>query len=121
MYQCHIRFYFAGRQPEIYNTIKEMKPSECFSYEFSQSDTPDAALAANADIFFAEVCDEESARGLRELTSYRKPVIVLADKQSAALLSDQLEDIEDIWTLPMSREETEFRFSRLQRLCKKYG
>ena len=121
MYHCHIRFYFTGRQSEIYNTIKEMKPSECFTYEFSQSDKPDAALAANADIFFAEVCDEESARGLSELFSYKKPVIVLADKQSTPLLSDHFEDISDIWTLPMSREETVFRFSRLQRLCKKYG
>ena len=121
MYHCHIRFYFTGRQQEIYNIIREMEPSECFTYEFSQSEKPEAALAENADFFFAEVCDEISARGLRELTSYKKPVIVLADKQNIALLSDQLDEISDIWTLPMSREETVFRFSRLQRICKQYA
>ncbi|MDE6030546.1 MAG: PAS domain S-box protein, partial [Oscillospiraceae bacterium] len=121
MYHCHVRFYFIGRQKEVYNIFREMNPPEFFTYEFSQSDKPDGNLAENADIIFAEVCDENAARELRELASYKKTLIVLADKVGTALLTEFMEDINDIWTLPMSREETKFRFSRLQRLCKKHA
>ena len=119
MYHCHIRFYFIGRQQEVYNIMREMKPSEFFTHEFFQSEKPDGELAEKSDVIFAEVSGEESARELRGVITHNKPLFVLAEKRDMALLSEFLENITDIWTLPMTEEETRFRFLKFQQLCKR--
>lgn len=45
-------------------------------------------------------------------------LILLAKKDQFRLLADVLSEIKDIWTLPMSDEETRFRFLRWQQTCK---
>ncbi len=119
MYHCHIRFYYVGRQQEVYNIIREMKPSEFFTHEFFHSEKPDGELAEKSDMIFAEVNGEESVNELRGLIIYNKPLIVFSEKRDIALLSDFLENITDIWTLPMSEEETKFRFIKFQQRCKR--
>lgn len=119
MYHCHIRFYYIGRQREVYNTIMEMSPSEFFSHEFFRSEKPDGRFAEYSDVIFAEISGEEDVRELGGLITYGKPVVVLAEKRDMALLDDYLDKITDIWFLPMSTEETRFRFLKFQRLCKR--
>ena len=55
------------------------------------------------------------------LTSKRKEdaeIILLADKEQVQVLSDNLSEITDIWTLPLSDEEIHFRFLRWQQTYK---
>jgi PAS domain S-box-containing protein len=58
---------------------------------------------------------------LQMLTSERKEeaeIILLADKEQVQDLSDNLSEITDIWTLPLSDEEIHFRFLRWQQTYK---
>ena len=121
MYHCHIRFYLIGRQKEAFEIIKGMEPLEYFTHEFTESDMPEAALAAKADVIIADLQDVDVANTLQVLMDGRKEtseIILLANKGQMALLADYLEEIKDIWILPMEDEEIRFRFLRWQQGCK---
>ena len=121
MYHCHIQFYLAGHQSRAFDVIKEMPALEHFTHEFSESDEPDEALAAKADVIFADLQDMDIEEAVRILFSGKKKeaeLIVLADKSRILNLTDKLSEIKDIWTVPMSDEEIRFRFLRWQQTCK---
>ncbi len=122
MYHCHIHFYFAGRQRRIFDIIKGMAPLENFTHEFSESIKPDADLASAADVILADLQETDAREALRMFISCKRKeteLILLADKNQILLLADYLQEIRDIWTMPMSEEETAFRFLRWQQACKK--
>lgn len=122
MYHCHIHFYFAGRQRRLFDLIKEMSPLENFSHEFSESVKPDAELASAADVILADLQGTDAREALKTLISCKgkeAELILLADKNQILLLSDYLQEIKDIWTMPMSEEEAAFRFLRWQQACKR--
>ena len=55
MYHCHLQFYLTGYQNSIFEVIKKTAPLESFNHEFSESDEPDGALAAGADVILANL------------------------------------------------------------------
>ena len=115
MYHCRIRFYLTGRQKKAFEIIKGMETLEYFTHEFTESDMPEAALAAKADVIIADLQDVDVANTLQVLMDGRKEtseIILLANKGHMALLSDYLEEIKDIWILPMEDEQIRFRFLR---------
>ncbi len=119
MYHCHIRFYFTGPYCSVFDTVKKMSPLEYFTHEYLESGKPEAALAEQADVIFVNM--EEPQQNLREVLAYKgseTEVIVLADRQQILLMADDLVHIKDIWTMPMSDEESAFRFLRWQQTCK---
>lgn len=119
MYHCHIRFYFTGPYCSVFDTVKKMSPLEHFTHEYLESGKPEAALAEQADVIFVNM--EEPQQNLREVLAYKgseTEVIVLADRQQILLMADDLVHIKDIWTMPMSDEESAFRFLRWQQTCK---
>lgn len=121
MYHCRIRFYLTGRQKKAFEIIKGMETLEYFTHEFTESDMPEAALAAKADVIIADLQDVDVANTLQVLMDGRKEtseIILLANKGQMALLADYLEEIKDIWILPMEDEEIRFRFLRWQQGCK---
>ncbi|MCI8648190.1 MAG: response regulator [Firmicutes bacterium] len=121
MYHCHIRFYFIGHQNRIFETIKGMSPLESFTHTFSQSDTPNAAMAAAADVILADLQGIRMTEALRMLTLGKKKdaeLILLADKNQIMLLSDELQELADVWTLPMLDNEVRFRFLKWQQSYK---
>lgn len=121
MYHCHIQFYFIGYQNRIFETIKGMSPLESFTHTFSQSNTPNAALAAAADVILADLQGTGMTETLRMLTLGKKKdaeLILLADKKQIMLLSDELQELADVWALPMLDNEVKFRFLKWQKAYK---
>ena len=121
MYHCHIQFYLSGHPCRVFDIVKEILPLEHFTHGFLESDKPEEALAAEADVILADIRDMDAKEALRRLTVNKKKeadVILLADKEQIILLADNLSDVKDIWTFPMSDEEIRFRFIRWQQTCK---
>ncbi len=119
MYHCHIRFYLAGHHCRAFDIMKEMPPLEYFTHEFVESMEPEAALAARADVIFVNLQGmEHKLRMLLDSKSEEAELIVFAEKDKMQILTDVLADIKDIWTMPMSDEESGFRFLRWQQTCK---
>ncbi len=112
MYHCRIRFYFTGRHPEIYTIIKGFAPPENFSYDFIESEKPDPAEVAEANVIFANYSDYSSVEELKNTFANRNrnaELIVLAEKN---IFAEDLSFVKDVWTLPLSENEIKFRFSR---------
>lgn len=123
MYSCRLHIYFMGRPCRAFNVIQKMPALENFTHTFSESDDPDASLAANADVIIADLSCPDMQDALQVILQNRNKettVILLADKkQLQTLFADPtLPDITDIWTVPMSDEEVRFRFLKWQQNCK---
>lgn len=121
MYHCHIQFYLSGHSCRVFDIIKEISPLEHFTHEFLESEKPEGELAAKADVILADLQDMDVKEALQTLTVNKNneaEIILLADKEQIMLLADDLSDIKDIWTMPMSDEEIRFRFLRWQQTCK---
>ena len=94
---------------------------EGFTHDCLESDEPEAALAARADLILADLRELPVPAALETLCAGRRAdaqLIVLAEKDQFPQLSGGLEQIQDIWTLPLSEEELRFRFSRWQQSCR---
>ena len=113
MYHCRLRFYLTGRRRDWADIIKSMPPLEAFTHEFLESDVPEAALAAQADVVIADMRDLP----FQALTGQLRPDARLILLWEGGALPD-LERAEDLWTLPMGEEELRFRFLRWQQRCK---
>ncbi len=121
MYHCHIHFYLTGHRRELFDAVKGMAPLEHFTHEFSESDIPEKDLLARGDVILANLQGMDAEQTLLSLVSSRKKgsqLILLADSSQIPLLTGHLDDVRDIWTLPMSKEELSFRFLRWQQACK---
>jgi len=82
MYHCGLRFYFAGQSCRVFEIIREMPPLERFTHEFSESGKLDGALAAEADVIFANLQDmdvETDVRGLFAGKSGEKEFIIATE------------------------------------------
>ena len=117
MYHCQIHFYLIGYQSTVFENIKEMSPLEHFTHEFYESDEPEEALAAKADVIMADIRNlnvKEAVQMLALVKKQEAELIVLADKEQIVHLSNNLSVIKDIWMMPMADEEVRFRFLRWQ-------
>lgn len=117
MYHCRIRFYFTGRRSKIYTIVKGFAPPDNFTYEFIESEKPDPAEVAAANVIFADYSDYSSVEELKSTFASKKhdaELILLADKNADIFASD-LSFINDVWTLPMSEGEINYRFIHWQK------
>ncbi|MDE6616458.1 MAG: PAS domain S-box protein, partial [Lachnospiraceae bacterium] len=122
MYHCHIRFYLAGGQNGMFEIIKKMSPLEHFTHEFYESGNPGTSPASEADAIFADLTGIDARKALQTLASAKRKdasLILLADKNQIAALSDSFDKVDDIWVLPMEDGELSFRFLRWQQAYKK--
>ncbi len=121
MYHCHIHFYLTGHSCSAFEIIKEMPPLEHFTHEFSESEIPDRELASKADVILVDLQGLDAKETVRMLALEKKQeaeLILLADKEQIMLLTEELPEVKDIWTLPMAEEEIKFHFLRWQQSCK---
>ena len=115
MYHCHIHFYLAGQPDGVFEIIKKIAPFDHFIHEFSGSDRPSAKLAGEADVILANLRDLDVKEAMQELISGKRKeaeLIVLAGSEQMTMLEESLGEIRDVWLLPMSDAEVEFRFRR---------
>lgn len=113
MYHCHLRLYCVGRRQELFAPLREAVPPECFTHTFLESEEPDASLAAQAGVIFADLTGLDAASAVRTLSGGGAELIVLTERETD--LKDLYPLLTDIWTLPISREELSFRFQRWER------
>ncbi len=121
MYHCHIHFYLTGHSCSAFEIIKEMPPLQHFTHEFSESEIPDRELASKADVILVDLQGMDAKETVRMLALEKKQeaeLILLADKEQIMLLTEELPEVKDIWTLPMAEEEIKFHFLRWQQSCK---
>ncbi len=121
MYHCHVRFYLAGNPNQIFEIIKAMSPLESFTHEFLESEKLEGELAAKADVILADLRGQEAGEAVQTLIANKAgetELILLAEKEQMELLEASLPEVKDVWMVPMSEEETRFRFLRWQQTCK---
>lgn len=120
MYHCHIHFYLIGHPCKVFDIIKEMTPLDSFTHEFLEGDRPNQELAARADVILADLQSVDVKEALQTLPSDSSAaqLIFLAGQEQLELLSDSLSQIKDIWMMPMSEEQIQFRFLRWQQSYK---
>lgn len=123
MYTCCLHIYLVGHHSHALDVIRRMPPLEQFTHTFSESDDPEASLAAEADVILADLSNRQLADLLPILLQNRKPetqLLLLADKKQLPSLctNPALSAITDIWVTPISDEEIRFRFLRWQETCK---
>ena len=116
-----IQFYLAGSHCRVFDIIRRISPLEHFTHEFMESQKLDKALAAKADVILLHLQDMDVKESLRMLASCRgreTELILLAGKDQLQLLPEEWAEIQDIWTMPISDDETRFRFMRWQQACR---
>lgn len=123
MYHCQIHFYFTGIPCQAFEMIRQAAPLEHFTHSFAQSSEPDAALAAQADVIFAnlEGMGKNAGAALNELLAAKRlqaELVVLAEDSQAEEVSDSLMHLTDLWTCPMPDEVIRFRFLKWQQAYK---
>ncbi len=124
MYHCHVHFYLFGEENRLFELIKGTPPFENFTHEFCESGGWEKRFAEKADVIFAYLGNNDAGE-LPLLTSNivsemksGAELILIADKGQVSALYGVMENVKDIWTLPMSDEELRFRFLRWQQSCK---
>lgn len=123
MYHCQICFYFISEQNELFEILMQMPQFLHFSHEYIHSVRADEALTCRADVILADVQQTNAEETLAFLLSHKRKdaeLILLAKKEQAALLAAQndAEDITDIWVMPLTEEEFQFRLTRWQKTYK---
>lgn len=121
MYHCHIRFYLVGNSCRVFDVIKKMAPLEAFTHEFLESSCPESILVREADVILADLENREIKENLQTLFENRKggsEMILLARDGVTGLSGEQLENVRDIWAVPMPDEEIGFHFLRWQQTFK---
>ncbi|MBD5160671.1 MAG: response regulator [Oscillibacter sp.] len=114
MYHCHIQLYFVGHERELFALIREEPLPEGFTCTYTESDQAEASLLESADLILADIRSPGTDM-LEMLISGRKEdaeLVVLAGAEQFPLLSGSLDRIRDVWVVPMSDEESRFRFRR---------
>ncbi len=117
MYHCHLYIYLIGNAGSIFEIIKKMQPLGQFAHTFSESRVYEKAQAGKADVIFAAFDDKETLQKLMADKKESAQIILLvgqAQKDQVVCRKDALEEIKDIWLLPMQDEEVRFRFLRWQ-------
>lgn len=117
MYHCHIIFYLAGFSCNAFEIIRKISPFENFTHEFIKSDIPNSTLTARANVILADLHNsniEESLHTLINNKSKDSQLILLIEKEQFNSVSDNLSEVTDIWTLPMSDEEMYFHILKWQ-------
>nr|WP_325211826.1 response regulator [uncultured Oscillibacter sp.] len=115
MYHCHLRLYCVGRRQELFAPLREAAPLDRFTHDFLESEEPDSAQAAQADVIFADLTELDAAGAVRALSGGGAELIALAEREQIGQLEGLFSALTDVWVLPMSGEELRFRFQNWQR------
>ncbi|MBD5156716.1 MAG: hybrid sensor histidine kinase/response regulator, partial [Butyrivibrio sp.] len=121
MYHCHILLYFIGHRQELFEPIRAAAPLTDFTHDFHESDVPEKSAASKADVIFADLSELDAASAVQALSAWKKQdaeLILLTDREQLLLLTESFDNISDIWTLPVSADELNFRFLKWQQTYK---
>ncbi len=121
MYRCHLNFYLVGRRRDIPDIIEKMPPLDRFTHAFSQSEEPERAAAAAADVILADFSDTDARAALEKLLEFKSPqseCILIARQDQLDEVGELLPKLADVWTAPLPDEAVRMHFLRFQESCK---
>ena len=121
MYHCRVHFYMIGDHCNVFDIIKDIAPLENFTHSFSETEKPEADLMTGVDVLLVNLRRINVKRMLKELACVKpgsSELILLAEKEQMDELTDFLPEVKDIWVMPLSDEEVQFRFLRWQQTYK---
>ena len=121
MNSCRLDFYCVGCHPDVFDTVKAMPALAPFTHSFTVSGQLDPAAVGSADVILADLRDTDGPGTLQSLLSRKKEtaqLILLADLERFKLTADQLDQVTDLWVMPMTEDELRFRFLRWQQTRK---
>ena len=116
MYHCHVTFYLLGRDKALFDAVRAMPPLERFTHAFTESEEPDDALCAKADVVVADVRGTDAFTVLdRVLSAGREDgeLILIAGREQFGKLDRFLPLVQELWLDP-APSEVPFRFLRWQ-------
>ena len=118
MYHCNTYFYLINGQDGLFEKLEEVTPLPQFTHKFIKSAAPESGPAAQADVIIADLCGFDEVEVLQSLLAWKKKdgqLILLADtEQSGRLMEQDLAEVTDIWTKPLTEKELLFRFAKWQ-------
>ncbi len=121
MYHCQIHFCLTGKHCRVFEIIKKMNALEHFSHEFSENNQFDRISLSKTNVIIANLesidLKQFSLNTLLNNVSETE-LILIADKSQIIFLTDYLSKVKDIWIIPMSDNEIQFRFLRWQQTYK---
>ena len=121
MYHCHVHFCLTGSSCGVFEIIKDMSPLEHFTHEFVHSENIESLSEVQADVILAYPRQPKDREELKKLMSGRSgetQLILIADRDQADGLGEFLAWAKDLWIMPMSDDEIQFRFIRWQQAYK---
>ena len=122
MYHCHVQFYLLTRREEDFNSIRAMPPLKAFTHDFFVSGSLQSQPLGQADVILADLREREAEETLAALAAGMREgaqLILLAEQGQAESPETSLEQVWDIWRLPMPERELRFRFLRWQQEYKR--
>ncbi len=119
MYHCQIQIYLIGVPWDISDIIQKMPPLEHFTHSFSQSDTVQSALAAQADLIVLHQAQGEALQAAAGGWKEGAQIVLLADREDTCGRDWDLPQLYDLWPASMTQQEIRFRFRRWQQDCKR--
>lgn len=121
MYHCHVCFYFIGNESQLFEIIRCMPALPSSEYEFIENKSADRESASRADVILADLRGMNAVEAVRNLATWKKQeadLILLAEQEQLDGMADCLNEVTDIWTLPMSDAVLRFHFLRWQQSLK---
>lgn len=120
MYRCHVQFYLLTRRKEEFEALRTMPPLENFTHTFVCGDSLQSGPLAKADVILADL-REQGEQTLSALLSGKREkaqLILMARADQVPAFAEALEQVSDLWLLPMTEAELRFRFLRWQQSVK---
>ena len=99
MYHCHLRIYFIGCRQELFAPLRETAPLDRVTHTFMESGEPDPALAAQAEVIFADLTGLDAAGTVQTLAESGAELIVLAGREQIADMTGLFPALTDLWPL----------------------
>lgn len=121
MYHCRLSIYLIGKECRIFKLAKKCTPLENFTHEFVEMSEINESCLDQADVLFVNLHNMHISKIQLIIESKKEEaeLILLADKSQVELISYYLKDVHDVWTLPMSDSEINFRLLRWQKNLKR--
>lgn len=122
MYCCHVQFYLLTHCSREFDQLRAIAPLEGFTHSFTVSETIEPEALARADVILADLrgmAGKEILAALARGKGEGAELILLMEREGLAALPEALDQAEDLWVLPMTGGELEFRFGRWQREYKR--
>lgn len=112
MYHCQLHIHLAGQPCRTFEMLRELPPKEHFTHIF-QEDMQDA----KADAVFVNLQGADAAELLKSVLSQLEKeteLIVIAEQEQKNAILTYLPVVSDLWVLPMTEEELQFRIQKWQ-------